>query len=117
MLVLPVEDAGMARTRSMYLIFMFLMFLMFSPNPPNPYRLWALEAQVEREKHAIAVLHNATYHGPFEIPTGLNLTGVSLLFALSVLIPVQCHNTRLYPANSRRTFTETCPRRKVRLLS
>jgi hypothetical protein len=73
---MPMEDAGIARARFLYFIFIFFMFLMFSPNPPNPYRLWALEAQVEREKHALAVLENATYHGPFEIPNSLNLTGV-----------------------------------------
>lgn len=76
MLVIPMEDAGMARARFMYLIFMFFLFMIFSPSPPNPYRLWALEAQIEREKHAVGILNNATYHGPFEIPKALNLTGV-----------------------------------------
>ena len=76
MLVIPLEDAGIARARFVYFLFIFFMFLMFSPSPPNPYRLWALDLQVEREKHAIETLQNATYHGPFEVPHSLNLTGV-----------------------------------------
>jgi hypothetical protein len=76
MLVIPMDEATAARGRFLYFMFMFLLFMMLSPSPPNPYRMMALEALASREKHSLDILQNATYLGPFEIPDGLNLTGV-----------------------------------------
>jgi hypothetical protein len=70
------DNASASRGRFMYMMFLFLLFMMFSPNPPNPYRLMALEALAAREKHSLDILRNATYKGAFEIPRGLNVTGV-----------------------------------------
>jgi hypothetical protein len=62
----------------MYMMFLFLLFMMFSPNPPGSYRLVALEALAAREKQSLDILRNATYGGAFEIPRGLNITGVRI---------------------------------------
>jgi hypothetical protein len=97
MLLVPVDDANMARGRFVYMIFMFLLFMMFSPSPPNPYRLMALEALSLREKHALESLHNATWIAPFTVPRGLNLTGVShtpaLLTQVNFTVPEYVRNT------------------------
>ena len=79
MLVIPTDEAGAARGRFLYFVFMFCVFMMLSPSPPNPYRMMALEQLASREKYSLEALQNATYIGPFEIPDGLNLTGVLLL--------------------------------------
>lgn len=73
------DDTHAVRGRLMYILFIFLMFMLFSPNTPNPYRLLALEALATHEKHSLEVLQNATYTAPYQIPQGLNLTGVLLV--------------------------------------
>jgi hypothetical protein len=78
MLLLPMDDSRAAQGRLVYILFIFLVFMLFSPNAPNPYRLLALEALAAREKHSLEVLQNASYSAPYQIPQGLNLTGVIL---------------------------------------
>jgi hypothetical protein len=86
MLFVPMDDVGAARGRALYMLFIFLLFMVFSPNPPNPYRLLALEALADRERHALDILQNATFTGPIEIPSGLNLTGVLILFDQDLIL-------------------------------
>jgi hypothetical protein len=74
--MLPMDNAGPARGRLFYMLFMLVLFMMFSPSPPNPYRNLAFDALAAREMHSLEILQNATYTEPFEIPLGLNLTGV-----------------------------------------
>jgi hypothetical protein len=83
MLMVPMDSGSAARGRFMYMMFLFVVFMMFSPSPPNPYRLLALEAQAAREKHSLEILRNATFRGAFEVPRGLNVTGVRSTHGLS----------------------------------
>jgi hypothetical protein len=76
MLIVPMDNGSAARGRFMYMMFLFVLFMMFSPSPPNPYRLLALEVQAAREKQSLELLRNATFGGAFEIPRGINVTGV-----------------------------------------
>ena len=81
MLVVPMDDVSAARGRFLYVLFILFLFMIFSPNPPNPYRLLVLESIAARERHSMETLQNATYVGPYELPKGLNLTGVYPLSA------------------------------------